>query len=90
MYNLIGEISREDIDRSIYKNDLFDSGSNRLLDVASERLDKKSFSELISESQNNLTSSEIGEVIDLFNNIFVYDPTKRLSADEILVHKWLS
>ena len=31
MYNLIGEISREDVDRSIYKNDLFDSGSNRLL-----------------------------------------------------------
>lgn len=90
MYNLIGEISREDIDRSIYKNDLFDSGSNKLLDVASERLDKKSFSELISESQNNLTSSEIDEVIDLFNNIFVYDPTKRLSADEILGHKWLS
>ena len=90
MYNILGEISNGDIDRSIYKNDLFDSGSNRLLDVASERFNKKSFSELISESQGKLSQSEIGEVIDLFNNIFVYDPTKRLSADEILGHKWLS
>jgi len=89
MCNILGEISKRDIERSIYKNDLFDPNSNRLLDVASERFNKKSFSELITESQSKLAGSEIGEVIDLFNNIFVYDPTKRLSAHEILGHKWL-
>lgn len=90
MYNILGEISRDDIDRSIYKNDLFDSQSNRLLDVASERFNKKSFKELLSESASELNENELAEVIDLFNNIFTYDPTKRYSADEILGHNWLS
>ena len=73
-----------------YKNDLFDSQSNRLLDVASERFNKKSFRELLSESSSELNESELTQVLDLFNNIFTYDLTKRLSADEILEHKWLS
>lgn len=89
MYNIIGEISRDDIDRSIYKNDLFDQGSNRLLDVASDRFNKKSFRELLSETPSELNENELTEVLDLFDNIFTYDLTKRHSADEILDHKWL-
>ena len=49
MYNILGEISKQRLETSIYKNDLFDH--IKLLDVASERFNKKSFSELISESQ---------------------------------------
>ena len=90
MYNILGEIPRDDIDRSIYKNDLFDSQTNKLLDVASERFNKKSFSELLRESPSELDEDEMETVLDLFNNIFTYDLRKRCAADEILQHKWLS
>ena len=90
MYNILGEIPRDDIDRSIYKNDLFDSQTNKLLDVASERFNKKSFSELLRESPSELDEAEMETVLDLFNNIFTYDLRKRCAADEILQHKWLS
>ena len=68
----------------------FDSQTNKLLDVASERFNKKSFSELLRESPSELDEAEMETVLDLFNNIFTYDLRKRCAADEILQHKWLS
>ena len=74
----------------MYKNDLFNSENNKLLDVASERFNKTSMRELLNDSPSKLNSQELESILNLFNNIFRYDITERLSAGEILQHKWLS
>ena len=89
MYNIIGELSKEDIDRSIYKDDLFNNGTNKLLDVASERFNKRSIKELLRDKASHLNDGELNSLVDLFNKMFTYDINNRFSANEILHHNWL-
>jgi len=90
MYNTLGEMKIDDVCRSMYKDDLFIKNSNKIKDVSSDRLYRKSIRELLRDSPAKITGRELESLTDLFNSIFEYDLDKRSEAAKILEHSYFN
>lgn len=88
MYNTLGEMKIDDVCRSMYKDDLFIKNSNKIKDVSSDRLYRKSIRELLRDSPAKITGRELDYLTNLFNSIFEYDLDKRSEAAKILEHSY--
>lgn len=84
MYSVLGKMPREMTINCEFSEDIFDSKGriikNRVLD------DRNLREELVSRIE--IEENELDLIEDLIYKILEYDPNNRLSASEILRHKW--
>ena len=90
MYNTLGEMRVDDVNRSVYKDDLFIKNSNKIKDVSSDRFSRKSIRELLRDSPAKINGKELDSLTNLFDSIFEYDLDKRRDASEIIGHSYFN
>lgn len=85
MYRIIGKMPKEITDNCDFSSDLFDS-KGRIQKY--RNVEYTSIYDLL--LQHNIEKNYSKEISDFLKFIFIYDPNKRLSANELLRNTWLT
>ena len=85
MYRIIGKIPKEITDYCDFRDDLFDS-KGRIL--KHRNIKYTTINDILLDY--NIDSKYSEQISDFLKFIFVYDPNKRLSAEQLLKNLWLN